>query len=46
MVDELKILADLIDYPVTILAFIWSLRMVKDMYEDTQEMLQKCLDRE
>lgn len=46
MVEAIKILAEVVDYPVTIIGFIWALRMIQKMYDDVQELLEKCLERE
>lgn len=46
MVDELKILASIIDYPVTVLAFVWALRMIQNMHQETGELLKRCLEEQ
>lgn len=46
MSEELRILSDLLDYPVVVLGFAWALRMIREMYCDMQEMLERCLDKE
>lgn len=44
MVDEIKILANVIDYPVTVAAFVWALRMIQQMHQQTVAMLNRCLE--
>ncbi len=44
MIEEIKILAKLVDYPVTVLAFVWALRMIQHMHNETGDLLKRCLD--
>lgn len=46
MIEELKILARLIDYPVTVLAFVWALRMIQNMHQETVLLLNRCLEEQ
>lgn len=46
MVEELKILAGYVDYPVTVFAFVWALRMIQNMHNQTVELLARCLDEQ
>jgi len=43
MIEEIKILADVVDYPVTVAAFVWALRMIQTMHKQTTEQLNRCL---
>ncbi len=44
MTEEMKILAGLVDYPVTVFAFIWALRMIRTMHMENIDLLNRCLD--
>lgn len=44
MIEEIKILAKLVDFPVVVLAFIWALRMIQRMHNETVELLKRCLE--
>lgn len=44
MIEEIKILAKLVDYPITVFAFIWALRMIERMHDETSDMLVRCLE--
>ena len=44
MTEEMKILAGLVDYPVTVFAFIWALRMIRTMHMENVDLLNRCLD--
>lgn len=46
MIEELKILASIIDYPVTVAGFVWALRMIEQMNKTTVELLKRCLDEQ
>lgn len=46
MIEELKILASIVDYPVTVAAFVWSLRMIEKMNQTTVELLKRCLEEQ
>ncbi len=46
MIDEIKIFAKLVDYPVTVAAFVWSLRMIQNMHNETVDLLTRCLDEQ
>jgi len=46
MIEELKVLANVVDYPVTVAAFIWALRMIQNMHNETVELLTRCLDEQ
>ena len=46
MIEELKILANIIDYPVTVAGFVWALRMIQNMHDETSELLKRCLDEQ
>ncbi len=46
MIEELKILAKLVDFPVVVMAFVWSLRMIQNMHKETVLMLNRCLDEQ
>lgn len=46
MIEELKILATIIDYPVTVAAFVWALRMIQRMHDETVEILTRCLEEQ
>lgn len=46
MIEELKTLAKLIDYPVTVAAFVWALRMIQKMHGEIVELLKRCLDEQ
>lgn len=43
MIEELKILAGVVDYPVIVLAFVWALRMIRSMHQETMVLLERCL---
>ncbi len=44
--EELKILAKLVDYPVTVAAFTWALRMIREMHKETICILMRCLEEQ
>ena len=44
MAEELKILASIVDYPVTVAAFVWALRMIQNMHNETDALLRRCLE--
>jgi len=46
MIDELQLLASIIDYPVTVAAFVWALRMIQNMHTETVELLTRCLEEQ
>ncbi len=46
MIEELKILASIVDYPVTVAGFVWALRMIQNMHKETVLMLTRCLDEQ
>lgn len=46
MIEEIKTLAKLVDFPVVVLAFVWALRMIEHMHKTTVELLKRCLDEQ
>lgn len=43
MTEELKIIASIVDFPVTVMGFVWALRMIERMNKQTVKMLEECL---
>lgn len=46
MSEDLKILAKLVDYPVTVAAFVWALRMIQNMHQEYVVLLNRCLEEQ
>lgn len=44
MAEEIKILAGYVDYPVTVFAFVWALRMIQNMHNETVDLLNRCIE--
>jgi len=43
MVEELKVLGSIVDFPVTVMGFMWALRMIERMNKEVVCLLQDCL---
>jgi len=46
MIEAVRVLAQAIDFPVTVLGFVWALRMIERMHCEVISLLQSCLENE
>ncbi len=46
MIEEIRTLAKLVDFPVVVIGFAWALRMIQNMHATTVELLRRCLDEQ
>jgi len=46
MFEAIELLAKIIDYPVTVAAFVWALRMIRENQIETARLLRDCLQEQ